>query len=238
MEPHSSTLGWKIPWTEEPGGLQSMGLRRVGHDWVTSLSLFSFMHWKRQWQPTPVFSPGESQGWGAWWAAVYGVALSQTWLKRLSSSSSQDLNFRFSLLKYTPVVYFTHHPNPSPNPLFPSNPKDVLELVSDRDNSGHDSLSIWSPVYLSRPIFYPVPTVLPRSLCPHFSKQPPTPGSSTCCYDFSLPRTFLTGYHLPIQDSDQSLTPLCSLSNFSWQGVSQSQRYAWGGGEQTSSASY
>lgn len=85
----------------------------------------------------------------------------------------QDLNFRFSLLKYTPVVYFTHHPNPSPNPLFLSNPKDVLELVSGRDSSGCDILSIWSPVYLSRLIFYPVPTVLPRSLCPHFIKQPP-----------------------------------------------------------------
>ena len=32
MAPHSSTLAWKTPWTEEPGGLQSMGLRRVGHD--------------------------------------------------------------------------------------------------------------------------------------------------------------------------------------------------------------
>ena len=42
MAPHSSTLAWKIPWTEEPGGLQSMGSLRVGHDWVTSLSLFTF----------------------------------------------------------------------------------------------------------------------------------------------------------------------------------------------------
>ena len=42
MAPHSSTLAWKIPWTEEPGRLQSMGLQRVGHDWVTSLSLFTF----------------------------------------------------------------------------------------------------------------------------------------------------------------------------------------------------
>ena len=39
MAPHSSTRAWKIPWTEEPGGLQSMGSLRVGHDWVTSLSL-------------------------------------------------------------------------------------------------------------------------------------------------------------------------------------------------------
>ena len=77
MAPHSSTLAWKIPWTEEPGGLQAMGSLRVGHDWATSLSLFTFMHWRRKCQPTPVFLPGESQGRGAWWAAVYGVAKAQ-----------------------------------------------------------------------------------------------------------------------------------------------------------------
>ena len=63
--PHSSTLAWKIPWMEEPGGLQSMGSRRVGHNWATSLSLFTFMHWRRKWQPTLVFLPGESQGLGS-----------------------------------------------------------------------------------------------------------------------------------------------------------------------------
>ena len=62
MATHSSTLAWKIPWPEEPGRLQSMGSWRVGHDWATSLSLFIFMHWRRKWQPTPVFLPGESQG--------------------------------------------------------------------------------------------------------------------------------------------------------------------------------
>ena len=65
MAPHSSTLAWKIPWMEEPGRLQSMGSLRVGHDWVTSLSLFTFMHWRRKWQPTLVFLPGESQGQGS-----------------------------------------------------------------------------------------------------------------------------------------------------------------------------
>ena len=65
MAPHSSTLAWKIPWMEEPGRLQSMGLLRVGHDSATSLSLFTFMHWRRQWQPTPVFLPRESQGQGS-----------------------------------------------------------------------------------------------------------------------------------------------------------------------------
>ena len=51
------------PWTEEPGRLQSTGSLKVGHDWATWLLLFSFMHWRRKWQPTPVFLPGESQGW-------------------------------------------------------------------------------------------------------------------------------------------------------------------------------
>ena len=62
MAPHSSTPAWKIPWMEEPGGLQSMGSLRVGHDCVTSLSLFTFLHWRRKWQPSPMFLPGESQG--------------------------------------------------------------------------------------------------------------------------------------------------------------------------------
>ena len=62
MAPHSSTLAWKIPWTEEPGGLQSMGSQRVGHNRVTSLSLFTFMHWRQKWQPTPVLLPGKSHG--------------------------------------------------------------------------------------------------------------------------------------------------------------------------------
>ena len=77
MAPNSSTLAWKIPRTEEPAGLQSMGSLRVGHDRATSLSLFTFtfhfhllslftcMPRRRKWQPTPVFLPGESQGRGS-----------------------------------------------------------------------------------------------------------------------------------------------------------------------------
>ena len=65
MAPHSSALAWRIPWMEEPSGLSSMGSPGDGHDWATSLSLFTFMHWRRKWQPTPVFLPGESQGWGS-----------------------------------------------------------------------------------------------------------------------------------------------------------------------------
>ena len=60
------------------------GVATVGQDWATSLSLFTFMHWRRKWQPTPVFLPGESQGLEVWWAAVYGVAQSRTRLKQHS----------------------------------------------------------------------------------------------------------------------------------------------------------
>ena len=65
MATHSSTLAWKMPWTEEPGSLPSMGSLRVGHHRATSLSLFTSMHWRRKWQPSPEFLPGESQGLGS-----------------------------------------------------------------------------------------------------------------------------------------------------------------------------
>ena len=92
MAPHSSTLAWKIPWMEKSGGLQSMGSLRVGHDWATSLSLFTFMHWSRKWQPTPVFLPGESQGWGSLVGCrLWGGTESDT-TERLSSSSSSSMH--------------------------------------------------------------------------------------------------------------------------------------------------
>ena len=87
MATHSSTLAWTIPRMEEPGRLQSVGLLGVEHDWANSLSLFTFTHWRRKRQPTPVFLPGESRKEGAWWAAVHGVAERRT---RLS-----DFTFTF-----------------------------------------------------------------------------------------------------------------------------------------------
>ena len=81
MAPHSSTLAWKIPWAEEPCPTQSR----------TRLSDFTFtfhcMHWRRKWQPTPVFLPGESQGRGE----PGGLpSMGSTRLKRLSSSSNSS----------------------------------------------------------------------------------------------------------------------------------------------------
>ena len=94
VAPHSSTLAWKIPWTEEPGRLGSL---RVGHGWVTSLSLFTFMHWRRKWQPTQCSCLENPRDGGAWWEAVYGVTQSPTQLKWLSSSSSSNLDMKSSL---------------------------------------------------------------------------------------------------------------------------------------------
>ena len=87
MATHSSILAWRIPWTEEPGGLQSSKSQRVKEDWVTNtftflgteygvwlvpgasrldvpkiLCSFLISCWRRKWQPTPVFLPGEFHG--------------------------------------------------------------------------------------------------------------------------------------------------------------------------------
>ena len=95
MAPHSSILAWKIPWREEPAGLQSMGSWRVGHDWETSLSLFTFMYWKRKWQPTSVFLPGEFQGQGSLVGCCLWGRIESTRLTQLSSSSSSSLYLIF-----------------------------------------------------------------------------------------------------------------------------------------------
>ena len=88
VAPHSSTLAWKIPWTEEPGGLQSMGSLRVGHDWATLLSLSLSCIGEGNGNPLQCSCLENPRDGGAWWASIYGVAQSRTLLKRLSSSSS------------------------------------------------------------------------------------------------------------------------------------------------------
>ena len=102
MAPHSSTLAWKIPWMEEPGRLKSMGWLRVGHDWATSLSISCIGEGNGN--PLQCSCLENPRDWGAWWAAVYGVAQSQTRLKRLSSSSSIYRSF-VSLGRYIPKYF-------------------------------------------------------------------------------------------------------------------------------------
>ena len=87
MAPHSSTFAWKIPWTEKPGRLQSMGSLELD---TTERFHFNFsFSCIGEGNGNPLqCSYLESQGRGAWWAAIYGVAQNRTRLKRLSSSSS------------------------------------------------------------------------------------------------------------------------------------------------------
>ena len=106
MAIHSGTVAWKIPWMQEPRGLQSMGSLRVGHDWVTSLSVFTFMHWRRKWQPTPMFLPGESQGLGNLvgchlWGRTESDATEATWQQQVSF-----IYFCFDFYDFSPLTNF------------------------------------------------------------------------------------------------------------------------------------
>ena len=110
MAPHSSTVAWKIPWMEEPGGLQSMGLLRVGHDWATSLSLSCTGEGNGN--PLQCSCLENPRDGGAWWAAVYGVAQSQTRLKRLSSSSRSIIVLTVLIISFIfIIIYYTYSHN-------------------------------------------------------------------------------------------------------------------------------
>ena len=104
MAPHSSTLAWKIPWTKEPGGLQSMRSLRVGHNWVTSLSFLCIGEGNGN--PLQCSCLENSRNGRAWWAAVYGVAQSRTRLKWLSSYT-----------KFLPSAWTHHTPLPFQNTM-------------------------------------------------------------------------------------------------------------------------
>ena len=98
MATHSSTLAWKIPWIEEPGRLKSMGSLTVGHGWATSLH-FSLSHiGEGNGNPLQCSCLENPRDGGVWWAAIYGVAQSRTWLKWLSSSNNSILKSRDIIL--------------------------------------------------------------------------------------------------------------------------------------------
>ena len=111
MAPHSSTLAWKIPWVGKPGRLPSMGSHRVGHDWVPSLSLFTFTLWRRTWQPTPVFLPGESRGQGSLvgfrlWGHTALDTTEATKEQQLQSSSSSSSIFEIEKSQSSNFILF------------------------------------------------------------------------------------------------------------------------------------
>ena len=83
---HSSTLAWKIPWTEEPGRLQSMGSRRVNTTEQLHFHFSLSCTGEGNGNPLQCSCLENPRDGEAWWAAIYGVAQSQTRLKRLSSS--------------------------------------------------------------------------------------------------------------------------------------------------------
>ena len=92
MATHSSALAWRIPWAEEPGGLQSMGLLRVGQDWATSVSLSCIGEGNgNPLQCSCLENPRDGE---AWWAPDYGVAQSRTRLKWLSSSKDKIIEIK------------------------------------------------------------------------------------------------------------------------------------------------
>ena len=102
MTPYSSTLAWKIPWMEKPGGLQSMG--SLESDTTERLPFHFSLSCIGEGNDNPLQCSclDNPRDLGAWWAAVYGVAQSRTRLKRLSSSSSKHqwwlrINLRYPL---------------------------------------------------------------------------------------------------------------------------------------------
>ena len=104
---HTPVLAWKIPWTEEPGRLQSMRSLRVGYDSATSLSLFTFCIGEGNDNPLQCSCLENPRDRGAWWAAVSGVAQSWTRPKRFSSSSSSKTKWFYEniIQTYTPCYY-------------------------------------------------------------------------------------------------------------------------------------
>ena len=118
MAPHSSTLAWKIPWTEEPGRLQSMGSLRIGHNWVTSLSCIG----EGNGNPLQFSCLENPRNGGPWWAAIYGVAQSWTQVKQLSSSSNpnpraqQICGHRWGVFSPYKCPHISFHPLISGNP--------------------------------------------------------------------------------------------------------------------------
>ena len=113
MATHSSTLAWKIPWMEEPGRLQSMASLAVGHNWTTSLSLSCIGEGNGN--PLQCSCLENPRDGGAWWAAVFGVTQSRTWLKQLSSSSSSmDMIIWFLSQSFDMINYINLFKNVEP----------------------------------------------------------------------------------------------------------------------------
>ena len=103
-QPTPVLLPGKIPWTEEPGRLQSMGSLGVGQDWATSL--FTCMHWKGRWQPIPVFLPGESQGQGSLVGCrLWGRRVRHYWSDLAAAAAGWREAWKYSLFGADIVIF-------------------------------------------------------------------------------------------------------------------------------------
>ena len=150
MAPHSSTPAWKIPWTEEPGRLQSMGSMRVGHNWVTSVYFSLSCIGEGNGNPLQCSCLENPRDRGAWWAAVYGVSQSRTRLKRLSSSSGRsgptdDLNVEISSQKLSNNSQHNGRPAKAPSMKNDDHVWLIYGLWGSILNQEH--LSCFSPPY-------------------------------------------------------------------------------------------
>ena len=117
MAPHSSTLAWKIPWMEEPGGLQSMGSLEMD---TTERLHFHFSLsciGEGNGNPLQCSCLENPRDRGAWWAAVYGVAQSRTWLKRLSSSITTKIPSSLDYLVWRKQMNIRQNSKVVQNPL-------------------------------------------------------------------------------------------------------------------------
>ena len=112
MAPHSNTLAWKIPWSEEHGELQSMGSLRVGHDWVTSFSFFSFMHWRKMATHSSVLAwriPGTGEPGGLPSTGSHRVVHDWCDLAAAAATESQLSQSPLSLLSRGSLVFHFLH---------------------------------------------------------------------------------------------------------------------------------
>ena len=114
MATHSSTLAWKIPWMEEPGRLQSMGSLQARHNWATYFPFSLSCIGEGNGNPLQCSCLENPRDSGAWWAAVYGVAQTRTWMKWLSSSSSSRIQwcnwyfYIYSFRQHYYILLFSH----------------------------------------------------------------------------------------------------------------------------------
>ena len=108
MATHSSTLAWKITWTEEPGRLQSMASLRVGNDWLTSLSLFTFMHWRRKWQPTPLLIPGMGEPGGLPSMGSHRIGHDWSGLAKAAAAAAAALVLHLQFSLYLAAIWITY----------------------------------------------------------------------------------------------------------------------------------